>query len=114
MLTDAQCKNAVCAPGKLRSRLADAGGLYLEVSPAGSKRWFFKYRKSGKEYRLALGSYPAVGLTAARRARDTAKLQKAEGVDPIKAKKLGKLKAVNPAGDTFKVVALEWFVRRSC
>jgi integrase len=112
MLTDAQCKNAVCAPGKPRSRLADAGGLYLEVSPAGSKRWFLKYRNSGKEYRLALGSYPAVGLTAARRARDTAKLQKAEGIDPIKAKKLGKLKAVNPAGDTFKVVALEWFEKQ--
>jgi integrase len=108
MLTDAQCKNAVCSPGKPRARLADSGGLYLEVSPAGSKRWFFKYRNAGKEYRLALGSYPTVGLTAARRARDAAKLQKAQGTDPIQAKKVEKLKAVNPAGDTFKVVALEW------
>lgn len=109
MLTDAQCKNAVCSPGKSRARLADSGGLYLEVSPAGSKRWFLKYRNAGKEYRLALGSYPMVGLTAARRARDAAKLKKAEGTDPIQAKKAEKLKAVNPAGDTFKVVALEWF-----
>lgn len=112
MLTDAQCKNAVCSPGKTRARLADFGGLYLEVSPAGSKRWFFKYRNAGKEYRLALGSYPAVGLTAARRARDAAKLQKAEGTDPIQAKKVEKLKAVNPAGDTFKVVALEWYEKQ--
>ncbi|MHA7601569.1 hypothetical protein ACX12L_16715 [Alicycliphilus sp. T452] len=29
---------------------------------------------------MALGSYPAVGLTAARKARDAAKLQKAQGV----------------------------------
>ena len=107
MLTDAQCKNAVCSPGKPRSRLADSGGLYLEVSPAGSKRWFFKYRNAGKEYRLALGSYPTIGLTAARRARDAATLQKSEGTDPIQAKKVEKLKAVNPAGDTFEVVALE-------
>jgi len=112
MLTDAQCKNAVCFPGKPRARLADSGGLYLEVSPAGSKRWFLKYRNAGKEYRLALGSYPTVGLTAARRARDAAKLQKAEGTDPIQAKKVEKLKAVNPAGDTFKVVALEWFEKQ--
>lgn len=112
MLTDAQCKNAVCSPGKPRSRLADSGGLYLEVSPAGSKRWFFKYRNAGKEYRLALGSYPTIGLTAARRARDAAKLQKSEGTDPIQAKKVEKLKAVNPAGDTFKVVALEWFEKQ--
>jgi len=35
----------------------------LEISPAGSKRWFWKYRKDGKEGRMALGSYPGVGLT---------------------------------------------------
>jgi len=79
VLTDLQCKNAVCSPGKPRARLADSGGLYLEVSPAGSKRWFFKFRNAGKEHRLALGGYPTVGLAAARRARDAAKLQKAEG-----------------------------------
>ena len=112
MLTDAQCKNAVCPPGKPRARLADSGGLYLEVSPAGSKRWFLKYRSAGKEYRLALGSYPEVSLTAARRARDAAKLQKAQGIDPIQARKVEKLKAANPAGDTFKVVALEWFEKQ--
>ena len=44
MLTDAHCKNASCSPGAKRVRLADAGCLYLEVSPAGSKRWFWKYR----------------------------------------------------------------------
>ena len=38
MLTDAECKNATCPPGKNRARLACSGGLYLEVSPAGSKR----------------------------------------------------------------------------
>jgi integrase len=48
----------------------------------------------------------------ARRARDAAKLQKAEGVDPIQARKIKKLKSVNPAGDTFKVVALEWFEKQ--
>jgi len=109
MLTDAQCRNATCPPDRNRTRLTDSGGLYLEVSPAGSKRWFQKIYRHGKESRLALGSYPKVSLTAARRARDAAKLQKSEGTDPIQARKLDKLRAVNPAGDTFKVVALEWF-----
>lgn len=58
MLTDRECKNATCPPDKARARFFDAGGLYLEVSTAGSKRWFLKYRKDGKEMRLALGSYP--------------------------------------------------------
>ena len=112
MLTDSQCKNAKCPADKARARLTDAGGLYLEVSPAGSKRWFWKYRNGGKEFRLALGSYPSVGLTAARRARYAARLQRAEGADPIQAKKVQKLKASNPAGDSFKVVALEWFEKQ--
>ena len=62
MLTDAECKNASCPPDKTRARLACSGGLYLEVSPNGSKRWFWKYRKDGKEGRMALGSYPDVGF----------------------------------------------------
>jgi integrase len=113
MLTDPDCKNAACSPGAKRERLADSGGLYLEVSPAGSKRWFWKYRKDGKEGRMALGSYPDVGLKAARKARDTAKLQKSDGRDPVQARKAEKLKATRPEGDTFKAVALEWYGKQA-
>lgn len=112
MLTDAQCRNATCSPGAKRERFSDSGGLYLEVSPAGSRRWFWKYRKDGKEGRLALGSYPQVSLSAARKARDIARLQKSEGIDPAKARKVEKL--VNPTGfdNSFKSVALEWHGRQ--
>ncbi len=58
---------------------------------------------------MALGSYPDVILTAARKARDTAKLQKASGIDPVQVRKVEKLKALTPAGDTFKATALEWY-----
>ena len=57
MLTDKHCKNATCPPDKKRARLTDAQGLYLEVSPAGSKRWFWKTYIGGKEGRMALGGY---------------------------------------------------------
>lgn len=40
MLTDTRCRNATCSPDKNLARFTDAGGLYLEVSPAGSRRWF--------------------------------------------------------------------------
>lgn len=113
MLTDAQCRNASCPAEKNRARLACSGGLYLEVSPSGSKRWFWKYRKEGKEGRMALGSYPNVSLTAARKARDAAKLQKSEGRDPVLLRRIGKLKATNPAGDTFRAVAWEWFDKQA-
>ena len=109
MLTDAQCRNAICSPDKKRARFTDAGGLYLEVSPAGSKRWFWKTYFDGKEGRMAFGSYPDVSLTAARKARDAAKLQKSEGTNPVQARKLEKLKATRDTGDTFKAIALEWY-----
>ena len=109
MLTDAKCRNAVCPADKNRVRFTDSGGLYLEVSPNGSKRWFLKYRIAGVEKRLALGSYPDVSLTAARKARDVAKLQKSEGQDPVQIRKIEKLKVNLSDADTFKVTALEWF-----
>lgn len=112
MLTDAECKNATCPPGKTRARFACSGGLYLEVSPAGSKRWFYKYRKDGKEGRMALGSYPDVGAKDARKARDAAKLKKSTGVDPVQVRKVEKLKATTPDADTFKVTALEWYAMK--
>jgi integrase len=111
MLTDAQCKNATCPPDKSRARLACSGGLYLEISPAGSKRWFWKYRKDGKEGRMALGSYPAVGPKEARKARDAAKLQKSEGADPVMVRKVEKLKASVGSGNTFAATAADWLTR---
>ncbi len=112
MLTDAECKNAVCPPGKTRNRLTCSGGLYLEVSPAGSKRWFYKYRMDGKEGRMALGSYPQVSAKEARIARDAAKMQKSDGLDPVQVRKVEKLKAKTPVEDTFKATALEWYAIR--
>lgn len=64
MLTDIDCRNATCPPDLKRKRLTDGGGLYLEVAPNGSKRWFWKFYPGGKESRLALGSYPEVSLKA--------------------------------------------------
>jgi integrase len=113
MLTDAECKNATCPPDKKRTRLACSGGLYLEVSPAGSKRWFYKYRKDGKEGRMALGSYPDVGPKKARDAMAAAKLQKSEGHDPVQMRKVEKLKATRTLGDTFNVIALEWYKKQA-
>lgn len=112
MLTDAQCRNAKCPPEKKQARFRDAGGMYLQVSPAGSKRWFLKYRIAGVEKQLALGSYPDVTLTEARKKRDAAKLQKSQGCDPVQVRKIEKLKATRTDGDTFKAVALEWYAKQ--
>ena len=44
-------------------RLTDGGGLYLEVAPNRSRRWFWKYYFGGKAKRLALGHDTEAGST---------------------------------------------------
>lgn len=111
MLTDAKCRTASCPPDKKRARFTDSGGLYLEVSPAGSKRWFWKMYVDGKETRLAMGSYPTVTLTAARRAREAAKLKRSDGINPLQARQVEKLKATVGTGDTLAAAAGDWLAR---
>ena len=113
MLTEAECKNASCPADRKQARFADSGGMYLQVSPTGSKRWFLKYRVGGKEKQLALGIYPKVTLKGARLARDAAKIQKSQGIDPVQARKLSKLSAARDTGDTFRAIALEWFGKQA-
>ncbi|GKW11098.1 hypothetical protein PEC301899_13800 [Pectobacterium carotovorum subsp. carotovorum] len=52
-LTDVVARTA--KPREKAYKLADAHGLYLLVSPNGSKRWYLKYRFEGKESRFAFG-----------------------------------------------------------
>ncbi|WP_374591437.1 tyrosine-type recombinase/integrase [Aquabacterium sp.] len=108
MLTDPACKNATCPQDKPRIRLADAGGLYLEVTPNGSKRWFAKYRFDGKEKRLALGSYPSVSLKAARDGRDQARKARESGSDPVQVRQAEKLSKAVAGANTYEVVAREF------
>ena len=113
MLTDADCRNATCPDGKPRVRLADAGGLYLEVTPNGSRRWFVKYRFGGKEKRLAAGSYPEVTLKDARKARDEARKTRETGADPVQARQIEKAAASASSAATFEAVARELHATRS-
>ena len=59
---------------------ADAGGLYIEVHPSGSKLWRMKYIHLRKEKRLTLGRYPNVSLAEARQRRDEMKRKLRDGI----------------------------------
>ena len=106
-LTDTECKNARAPTDRPFVRLTDGLGLYLEVTAKGSKLWRWKYRFQGKEKRLAVGQYPEVTLAAARRVRDAARLQLADGVDPGQVKQQAKL--AGAAERSFEAVARQWW-----
>ena len=109
-LTDAKVKNAKWS-GKTTQgdKLSDGGGLYLYITPAGGKLWRMAYRFNGKQRTLALGSYPAMTLGQARKARDAAKKLIDEGIDPSLHKMAQKQQAAAQAENTFEAIAAEWF-----
>ena len=93
------CDNA--KPKEKPYKLADGGGLYLQVTPQGGLYWRLKYRFAGKEKLLALGTYPLISLADAREKRDTAKKQLVAGIDPSSAKQEEKRQNVLNAENTF-------------
>ncbi len=107
MLTDTQIRKT--KPDTKPFKLADSGGLFLYVTPAGGKLWRLKYRFGGKEKLLSIGPYPAVALAEARKARDDAKSLLREGKDPAVTKKLKKLSTLQQSADTFEAIANEWW-----
>ncbi|HEY9108782.1 MAG TPA: integrase arm-type DNA-binding domain-containing protein [Roseateles sp.] len=112
-LTDLECKNATCPPELKRVRLADGQGLYLEVAPNGSKRWFWKYYFADKEKRLALGSYPETAPKQARRKRDEARLLQQAGTDPAQERIVAKLQRKAASVNTFEAVARDLHALKS-
>lgn len=103
-LTELALRNA--KPGVTTRRLADGGGLFLEVRPNGSRYWRMAYRYGGKQKLLALGVYPNVSISKARKSAQLAKEQLAEGIDPGLVKKI--LKGTCASDNTFQAVAEEW------
>ncbi len=105
-LTDTSCRNAKGKPKPYK--MADGGGLYLNVQPDGARYWRLKYRFLNKEKLLALGVYPIVTLADARERRDQAKKLLAAGQDPGHVKKNTRRQAIINSANTFEKVAREW------
>lgn len=100
MLTIGAVKAA--APQARAYKLSDGGGMFLFVTPAGTKSWRLKYRWHGREKLLVLGRFPDMTLPAARGARETARAKLEAGVDPSRRR------ADRMGGDSFELVARAW------
>jgi len=109
-LTDVAIRNA--KPGAKAVKLADGGGMFLLVTPAGGKLWRLKYRIDGREKLLAIGAYPEIGLGEARRRREEARELIALGKDPSREKQREKVRARIQAADTFKAICDEYCEKR--
>lgn len=89
-------------------RVADGGGLCLEISPSGSKLWRWRYTFNNKGQMLALGKFPEVTLEQARRKRDEARALLKAGKHPKREKDAEKLRRTVAGEHTFERVARNW------
>jgi integrase len=102
-LTETKVRNAKTTSEQYR--LADGGGLYLLVTPAGGKLWRWKYRFDGKEKLMAFGKYPGVSLARAREKLYEARTLLSQGTDPMAERKAEKVEKQ----ETFEAIAREWY-----
>lgn len=106
-LTDTAARQA--KPAAKPTKLSDGRGMYLLVTPSGSRLWRWKYRFQGKEKLMPLGQYPAVSLARARAACEEARRLLSEGQDPMERRKVEKLAKLSAADDAFETVARQWW-----
>lgn len=99
-------------PKKKLYRVFDGQGLYIEISPTGSKYWRLKYRMHGKERRMALGVYPEISLKEARAKKDEARRLIDDHIDPSKDKKRKKAQSKENEENSFEAIAREWYELR--
>ncbi|WP_291358138.1 integrase arm-type DNA-binding domain-containing protein [Desulfovibrio sp.] len=90
-------------------KLFDGNGLFLFISPHGTKSWRVKYHFQGREKLLTLGTYLLLSLKEAREACAAAKKQLSSGVDPGAEKKLRAKSLQTP----FEAVAREWHANQN-
>lgn len=111
MLTDTKLRSL--KPRKAPYRVADSGGLCIEVRPSGAKLWRYRYRFAGKASMVSLGEYPAVSLADARAEREKAKALLKAGTNPAHAARAERATQAEQAQNTFAAVAGELLAKRS-
>ncbi|EOY8883728.1 tyrosine-type recombinase/integrase [Escherichia coli] len=87
-------------------KVSDSHGLYLRVKPGSSRHWYLKYRISGKESRIALGTYPAISLSDARQQREGIRKMLALNINPVQQR--AAVRGSRTPEKVFKNVVLAW------
>lgn len=95
-------------PADKKQTLSDGYGLSLEIHKSGSKYWRYNYRFNGKQHTLALGVFPEVSLSDARKSHRDAYNQVAIGIDPSSLRASKKTERIKQSKNSFELVAREW------
>ena len=72
---------------KASGMYADGGGLYLRVTPEGTKNWVLRYMLDRRPRWMGLGPLALYGLADARARALDARRKRHDGIDPIEARR---------------------------
>lgn len=90
---------------KIAGLYGDGAGLWLKVTPGGSKSWILRYTFAGRERWAGLGPYPDVTLEEARESASELRKKVRSGVDPLEEKRQI---AAEARAESAKAVTFDW------
>ena len=107
-LTALEIKSITCPKDKAQIKKSDGNGLFLLIKINDSKLWRFRYKYADKHQEMALGKYPTISLSMARKMAEEARILLVQGINPMEKRRERK-KASNPKDGAFNVVAIKWW-----
>ena len=92
---------------KDKGRYPDGGGLYLQVSAAGTRSWLFRFMLDGRARQMGLGPLHTITLAEARTRATACRQLCLDGIDPIERRRRSRQQARLEAAKaiTFKAAA---------
>ncbi|MFC1518100.1 tyrosine-type recombinase/integrase [Pseudomonadota bacterium] len=108
-LTVQEVKNISCPDGKSQIKKSDGNNLFLLVKSGGSKLWRLRFRHAGKYQEMALGKYPSISLSEARRLAEEARASLIHGINPMDERRERKRTKEATKDKLFSTIALKWW-----
>ncbi len=107
-LTALEIKSFSCPKNKKQIKKFDGNGLFLLVKNNGSKLWRMRFKFSGKHQEMALGKYPTVSLSEARKLAEQARILLIQGINPLDERRERKKKNLS-TDRLFITIARKWW-----
>jgi len=108
-LTVQEVKNLSCPDDKSQIKKSDGNNLFLLVKSGGSKLWRLRFRHAGKYQEMALGKYPSISLSEARKLAEEARASLIHGINPMDERRERKRAKSTSKDKLFETIALKWW-----
>ena len=108
-LTVLEVKNISCPDDKSQIKKSDGNNLFLLVKKGGSKLWRLRFRHAGKYQEMALGKYPSISLSEARKLAEEARASLIHGINPMDERRERKRTKTTSKDKLFETIALKWW-----